>query len=291
VTIQSVVLGSRALRTGIRKSPVFVGAPTMHGATVVHYIAPPEGEVAEMMQALRAFERRTRGGPSLLRAGALSFGFIYIHPLADGNGRMHRLLVNDTLMRDGQVPTGVVVPISSTIIGSSRQRGDYERVLERFSAPFIRRYATAYRFTNEQRVCEDGVATDFQFDAEADALHAWRFPDLTDHVLYMSRVVRDTVLHGMTDEATFLARHDEARRRLKAVCEMPDLDADAIVRSLRENNGRVSNKLRERYPTLFDDGALQLRILDAVGSGLTLQFGNEDEDVDDGPAPTEHPRG
>lgn len=72
MTIQNVVRGSRALRTGIRKSPVFVGAPTMHSATVVHYIAPPASELGEMMQGLRAFERRTRGASSLLRAGALS---------------------------------------------------------------------------------------------------------------------------------------------------------------------------------------------------------------------------
>lgn len=29
-----------------------------------------------------------------------SFGFVYIHPLADGNGRVHRFLINDVLRRD-----------------------------------------------------------------------------------------------------------------------------------------------------------------------------------------------
>ena len=36
-----------------------------------------------------------------MRAAVLSFAFVYIHPLADGNGRVHRFLVNDLLYRDG----------------------------------------------------------------------------------------------------------------------------------------------------------------------------------------------
>lgn len=36
-----------------------------------------------------------------MRSAVAAFGFVYIHPLADGNGRVHRFLVNDILRRDG----------------------------------------------------------------------------------------------------------------------------------------------------------------------------------------------
>jgi hypothetical protein len=204
---------------------------------------------------------------SILRAGALAFGFVYIHPLADGNGSVHRLLVNDILIRDGLVPAGVILPISSTIIRSSTNRGDYDRTLDQISSRQIRKYATRYRFGRE-RVCEDGVVTDFEFDAYDAAAHLWRYLDLTAHCAYMGRIIRATVVDNMTEEASFLAHHDEAKKRLKRVSEMPDRDADAIIRSLRQNNGTVSHKLAQTYDSIFSVPEITAEVLEAVASGL-----------------------
>lgn len=286
--LQTEVLGSRALRTGLRKSPVFVGSAAHHDATVVRYIAPNHESVASLLEGLRAFDERTRPHTpatmlSIIRAGALAFGFVYLHPLSDGNGRVHRLLVNDTLIRDGLVPPGVILPISSTIIRSSTNRGDYERTLDLISSRQIRKYATHYRF-GQERVCDDGVVTDFEFDAYGDAAHLWRYLDLTAHCAYMGRIIRATVVDNMTDEATFLARHDEARRRLKRTFEMPDRDADAIIRSLRQNNGAVSHKLSITYQQIFSVPDIAAEVLEAVASGLE---GREMENV--APKPLNNP--
>jgi len=273
-TLQHDVLGARALRRGIRKSPVFVGSSAQHDVTIVRYIAPHFAQIPALLEGLRMFEKQTRygSGPSnplrtMVRAGVIAYGFVYIHPLSDGNGRIHRLLVNDTLMRDGLVPVGIILPISSTIVKSSTMRGDYERVLDRFSARQIRRYATSYSFGKEV-TCEDGVITDFEFKDYDDAAHAWSFPDLTAHVHFMAKVIRSTVVTNMTQEAEFLARHDDARQRLKKVFELPDRDADAIIRSLRQNNGRASNDLTKRYEALFEDPLIAAEVLEAVMSAL-----------------------
>lgn len=271
-TLQTEVLGPRALRTGLRKSPVFVGSAAHHGATVVRYIAPDHDALTPLLEGLRAFDERTQPDApstmtSILRAGALAFGFVYIHPLADGNGRVHRLLVNDTLIRDGLVPAGVILPISSTIIRSSTNRGDYERTLDQISSRQIRKYAARYHFGRE-RVCEDGVVTDFEFDAYDDAAHLWRYLDLTAHCAYIGRIIRATVVDNMTEEASFLAHHDEAKKRLKRVYEMPDRDADAIIRSLRQNNGAVSHKLAQTYDPIFSVPEIAAEVLEAVASGL-----------------------
>ncbi|MCP6324382.1 Fic family protein, partial [Klebsiella pneumoniae] len=68
---------------------------------IVHYIAPPFEQVVNMLAGLQSFFDVTQGQPSIMRAAVLSFAFVYIHPLADGNGRVHRFLVNDLLYRDG----------------------------------------------------------------------------------------------------------------------------------------------------------------------------------------------
>lgn len=252
--LQKEVLGQRALRTGIRKSPVFVGRPAPHGVTVVKYVAPPFSQLGGMLAGLKEFEERTRGASALIRAAVLSFGFVYIHPLADGNGRVHRLLINDSLMRDGAIPSGTILPVSAAI-AERRNFGEYDKILNSLSARQIKRFNGCWRFENEPHQCEDGVWTDFSFDADEEAMPFWSFPDLTWHSQYLCQMLRHTVEHNMTEEALFLAQYDEAVYRVTQVVEMPSHEAGRVIRSLRENNMRVSNTLAEQFPSLFSNSA------------------------------------
>jgi Fic family protein len=68
-----------------------------------------------------------------------AFGFVYIHPLADGNGRVHRFLVNDLLRRDGAVPEPMILPVSALIAGSAAERRDLCRC-RRHVNPTCRRF-------------------------------------------------------------------------------------------------------------------------------------------------------
>lgn len=253
--LQKSVLGDSALHLGSRQSPVFVGQST-YLAQIVHFVAPNPEFVPGMLEGLRVAEQRTRGENAVARTAAIAFAFVYLHPLADGNGRLHRFLINHLLAMDGVVPPNIIVPVSATIAGSAHGRADYDRILEVFSKPLMERYADAYRF-GERRTCPDGVETDFEFLEGDDAQHAWRFPDLTRHARYLSDVLQKTVEHEMAQEAHLLRTHDEARSALKAVVEMPDADADRVMRSLRQSNWQVSGKLAREYPRLFSpDGDL-----------------------------------
>ena len=51
----------------------------------------------------------------------------------------------------------------------------------------------------------------------------------------------------MQEEADYLRRHHRARGLIKAVLDMPDKDADRIIRSLQSNNFIVSNGLRKEF--------------------------------------------
>ena len=258
LTLQQAVLGAAALRVGIRQSPVFVGERSFV-SEIVHYIAPPAELVADMLDALRRFEVRTRGTSPVARAAAVSFAFIYLHPLADGNGRIHRFLVNHLLAADKVVPAKLIVPVSATIAGSAKGRADYDQALEAFSRPFMQVYADAYRF-GPKRLCPDGVETNFEFLRTDDAQHAWRYLDLTGQARYLSGVLRQTVEQEMAQEALALRRYDEARAAIKDLVEMPDPDADLIIRSLQEGAWQLSNKLRKTLPQIFaEDGAFYAR--------------------------------
>jgi hypothetical protein len=259
--LQAQILGPRATRYGVRRSPVFVGE--VDGFTqVVHYIAPHWNDAPSLLSGLRECALRTAGGSPLVRAAVLSFGFVYIHPMSDGNGRISRFLVNDVLRRDGAIPEPFILPVSATITSSVVQRRGYDQVLELFSRPLMRSYADAWRFGAEQ-VAEDGVHFNLQFDAYRDALPAWRYPDMTDHVEYLAEVVRITIGQEMRKEAGYLRNLRLARERAKQVIEGPDGDIDRIIRSVRDNGGKVSNKLLEEFPVLEDE-ALAEKLVAAI---------------------------
>ncbi|RYG45028.1 Fic family protein [bacterium] len=256
--IQRTILGEVATRYGIRRSPIFVGE-TRGLMDVVHYVAPHWDMIGQMLEGLTAVKRRTQGGNSLLRAAVLSFGFVYIHPLTDGNGRISRFLINDVLRRDGMVPEPFVLPVSAVI--SADMRG-YDRALEIFSKPLMRRYAENYRF-GKNGLYEDGLTSNFFFDAYQDAEPAWRFPDLTDHAEYLGIVITDTVEDELRTEARQIAAYRSARQMLNEVIEASDPELDRIVRSIRENAWKISNKLRRDFPML-EDADVARRAIDAV---------------------------
>ena len=264
-TLQAAILGRDAFGLGRRRSPVFVGQSTMR-ENIVHYIAPHFSDLASMLEGLNAFEQATRGAESLARAAVIAFSFVYIHPMRDGNGRIHRFLINDTLVRDKAVPDGVIVPISASITGSAEFRAGYDRTLEVFSRPLMRHYATSYRF-GELTTYEDGTSSNFIFDDYEDARFAWRYPDLTEHVRYTSLLVAHTVQTEMADEARVLTFFQRAQERLKDVVEMPNQDADRIIRSVKQNGWKISEKLKQQYPQLADERRAA-RIVEAVQSAF-----------------------
>ncbi len=263
--LQAQILGPLATRYGVRRSPVFVGE--RDGMTeVVHYIAPHWEDVGRLLAGLRVFAERTTGGSALVRAAVLSFGFVYIHPMSDGNGRISRFLINDVLRRDKAVPAPFVLPVSATITSSAVDRRRYDEVLESFSRALMRHYAEAWRFGADQ-IAADGVRYNLQFDAYQDALPAWRYPDMTDHVEYLAAVVQRTIEQEMRQEAGHLRRLRNAREQVKQVIEGPDADIDRIIRSVRGNSGRLSNELLEEFPALADE-ALACAVLAAIADAF-----------------------
>lgn len=186
--------------------------------------------------------------------------------MVDGNGRIHRFLINDTFLRDKAIPDGVILPVSASIINSREFSHGYGRTLEVFSRPFMRRYATSYRF-GELILYDDGVKSNLVFDAYQDANAAWRYPDLTEHVLYTAGVVAHTIRSEMAEEARVLLKFELAQRRIKDVMEMPDADATRVIRSIKENGWRISGKLAKDYPQLGDK-LLALRLVEAVQSAF-----------------------
>jgi Fic/DOC family protein len=247
--LQREILGPNALHYGLRRSPVFVGESARLGEESVHYIGPHWDDVPSILAGLRDLLKRTAGLSSVARAALTSFGFIYLHPMVDGNGRISRFLINDVLRQDGALPAPYIVPISTILQKPDLRPLSYDGALEIFSRPLMQQYRGHWSFGPEQRG-EDGVAYNLHFDSYHDALHAWRYPDLTRHVAFIADALDLTIEEEMRAEAHYLQRHGAARTRLKSIIEGPDPALDRLIRSVRESRGTISGKLLAEHPVL-----------------------------------------
>jgi hypothetical protein len=169
--------------------------------------------------------------------------------MVDGNGRISRFLINDVLRRDGALPAPYILPISAILQKPELRPLSYDGALELFSRPLMKQYLGHWSFGAEQRG-GDGVTYNLQFDRYDDALHVWRYPDLTRHVVFVADALDLTIEQEMRGEAQYLQRHGAARVRLKSIVEGPDPALDRIIRSVRESRGTISGKLRAEYPIL-----------------------------------------
>jgi hypothetical protein len=262
--LQKEILGP-ATRYGVRASPVFVGHTTGY-ENMVDYIGPHWDHARPLLTGLQASMVRTIGQSSILRAAIASFGFVFIHPMSDGNGRISRFLVNDVLRRDHAVPAPFILPISATITNSACERVGYDRALEHFSRPLMRAYGDQYHFGAPVGHA-DGVQSNFSFDSYNEALPVWRYPDLTFQAAYLGRVIKVTIEQEMRAEAGLLRSLDRARLAVKQHLEGPNTDIDQIIRSVRENGWKVSGKLKKAFPML-EDVQLQEDIVESVRTAL-----------------------
>jgi hypothetical protein len=178
-----------------------------------------------------AFDRTiAQGLDAVVAAAALAFGFVYVHPFTDGNGRIHRYLIHHVLARRGFNPAGIVFPVSAAILD---RIDEYRRVLESYSSRLLP--MVPWEPTDRGNVRVTGDTADF-----------YRFFDATPHAEFLYACVQQTIEQDLPNEASFLRRYDEFRAATGALIDMPDQTIDLLFRMLRQNNGRLSRRARER---------------------------------------------
>ncbi len=266
--LQQEILGEATTIThfGLRSSPVFVGE-TVNFQEVVHFVAPPADDVVRMLKGLHMFFERTQGQSAVMRSAVVSFGFIYIHPMADGNGRIHRFLINDVLRRDGAIHAPIILPISAVLTADLSERRRYDQVLDEISKPLMQSVREYIEFTPMYTTYADGVVSNFAFSGVEQAYPIWRYPSLDAHIVFLAEIIQRTIRDEMNQQARYLRRHARARQALKEIVEMPDLQADRVLRSIEQNDGKLSNVLAKEMPILSKPG-IWPELVAAVNSAL-----------------------
>ncbi len=120
---------------GLRRIGGFVGRNGGRDQIPVpdHVSARPEDLPVLLAHLLQTYDLlKTHQFDPVLTAAILGFGFVFIHPFEDGNGRLHRFLLQKALADTGFNPEGVVLPVSAAILEDLL---GYRAALEDYSAP------------------------------------------------------------------------------------------------------------------------------------------------------------
>jgi hypothetical protein len=188
---------------------------------------------------MAAFDRgAAQSLDAVVAAAALAFGFVYVHPFVDANGRIHRYLIHHILTRRGFSPSGVVFPVSAAIL---ERILEYRTVLEDYSQRLLPVIQWEPTPDGNVRVVND--TGDF-----------YRYFDATPHVEFLYGCVQKTIDEDLPRETAFLAGYDRFRARIEAIVDMPDRTIDLLFGFLRQNAGQLSQRARmKEFTRLSDD--------------------------------------
>lgn len=247
VGLQNLVVGPTYADTGYRSTQNYVGSGYV-GRGVVEYVCPKPEDVSSMMFGLISCAERglaSRLEP-VVAAAVLGFGFVFVHPFRDGNGRLHRWLLHYVLARTGFAPPGLVFPISAVMLN---RRGEYDRVLEKFSRPL--------NALIDYQLNDDDGSLAVQGDT---ALH-YRYFDCTSMAEALYGWTEETVRTELKAELDFLARYRAARAEMDEVVDMPEKEAGLFVKLVVNNHGTLSNSKRAHFKELSDELVSRLEIV------------------------------
>ncbi len=127
---------SRFVFPGLRPNGVFLGERNHLGDPLPEFIGARPEDLEALCADMLVTNGRMRddGLDPVLQAAATAFGFVYVHPFQDGNGRMHRCLIHHVLAERGYTPPGMVFPVSSVMLD---RIDDYRRTLQDHSMPLM----------------------------------------------------------------------------------------------------------------------------------------------------------
>ncbi|WP_311974436.1 Fic family protein [Bradyrhizobium glycinis] len=230
--LQGIVIGDeRFVRLGFRQEGGFVGEHDRDTQRPIpDHISARHEDIASLMAGLIAFDHAAESEiDPVIAAAVLAFGFVYIHPFEDGNGRLHRYLMHHVLARRGFNPTGVHFPVSSAILDRITE---YKSVLESYSGRLLP--CIQWEATPENNVNVLNDTADF-----------YRFFDATPHAEFLYECVRQTIEQDLPNETNFLRNFDTFRAGIENMIDMPERMLNNLFGSLRQNEGKLSKRARE----------------------------------------------
>ncbi len=237
---QTVIENDRFVEMGFRKNGGFVGEhDRSSGEPLPDHISAKWEDLDQLVSGLLATNDKLLNSKldAVLMATMIAFGFVFIHPFEDGNGRIHRYLIHHVLAKKKFSQQGMIFPVSSSILD---HLDDYRDVLEAYSHPLL-------------DFIEWEETPDHNVKVLNDTLDYYRFFDATRQAEFLYDCVQDTIETIIPNEIIYLTNYDEFKRYLDDEFEMPDKMVALLLRFLDQNEGKLSKRAREKEFVLLSD--------------------------------------
>jgi len=234
---------TRFVFPGLRPDGIFLGERDHLNDPLPEFIGARPEDLDELCTGMLVANNRMRDDDldPVLQAAATAFGFIYVHPFQDGNGRVHRCLIHHVLAERKYPPRGMVFPVSSVMLD---RIDDYRKTLQTHSAPLMN--FIEWRPTAEKNV-----------EVQNETVDLYRYFDCTQAAEFLYACVQRTVERDLPREIDYLRRHDEAMARIMEMIDMPDRLAQNLILFIRQNDGVLSKRKREKDFSALTDEEVQ----------------------------------
>jgi fido (protein-threonine AMPylation protein) len=240
IELQNRVVDARFRDSDYRKNQNYVGESVSLGQERVHFVSPKPTDLEDLMNGMFAAHSRMSKEKvqPVVHAAVIAFGFVFMHPFEDGNGRIHRFLIHNILARQGFTPHGVIFPVSAVML---QDRQAYDAALEAFSKQLL-------------------PLIDYQIDREGrltvknETARHYRYMDLTVQAEALFEFIERVIQTDLVAELNFLRNYDAAKAAIQSIVDLPDRLIDLFIRLCLQNNGVLSAaKRKSHFDMLTED--------------------------------------
>lgn len=239
IDLQNQIVDPRFKDKDYRTIQNYVGQTVSYQKEIIHFICPRPDDLPELMQGLITSHQRMMSGnvSPVIHAAVIAYGFVFIHPFEDGNGRIHRFLIHNILSIKGMVPSGLMFPVSAAML---KNPVDYNDSLEAFSRPLM-------------QLAEYSLDELGQMTVHNDMAFWYRYMDMTVQAETLYDFVEQTIEHELVEELSFLVNYDNTKKSIQDIIDMPDRLIDLFIQLCLQNNGSLSERKKAAHFDFLTD--------------------------------------
>jgi hypothetical protein len=244
--LQKIVIeNERFMNLGFREEGGFVGEhERTTGEPIPEHISARWQDLDELLNGLvkTDYKLEKSGFNAVLIATMIAFGFVFIHPFVDGNGRIHRYLIHHILAKMKFTPQGMIFPVSAAIL---ERIDDYRKVLESYSHQLL-------------DFIEWKTTQDHNIEVLSNTADYYKYYDATLQAEFLFDCIDYTIRTIIPEEVSYLQNYDRMKAWLDDHFEMADKTVALLIRFLGQNNGKLSNRARTREFSALNNKEVEL---------------------------------
>lgn len=218
---------------GFRKKGGFVGEQDrVTGEPIPEHISAKWQDLPTLIKGLIETNKMLVNSKidAVISATIVAFGFVFIHPFEDGNGRIHRYLIHHILARKQFSQQGIIFPVSASILDHIN---DYRKALEAYSHPLL-------------DFIEWEETKDHNVNVLNETIDYYRYYDSTAQAEFLYECVFDTIENIIPLEISYLSQYANFKEVIDDEFEMSDRLVALLVKFLSQNNGTFSKRAKEK---------------------------------------------